>query len=100
VGLLTREEIDAACAFANGEPANEATANAIAQTPRKLVILDWCTGCEACIPVCPTQALYMKDGMARVIHERCDWCGKCGPVCPDEAIFLIANPIIPKEEAE
>jgi ferredoxin len=42
----------------------------------------------------------MKDGMARVIHERCDWCGKCGPVCPDEAIFLIANSIIPKEEAE
>jgi predicted aldo/keto reductase-like oxidoreductase len=100
VGLLTREEIDAACAFANGELVDEATATTIAQTPRKLVILDWCTGCEACIPVCPTQALYMKDGMARVIHERCDWCGKCGPVCPDEAIFLIANSIIPKEEAE
>ncbi len=100
VGLLTREEIDAACALVNGELVNEATANAIAQTPRKLVILDWCTGCEACIPVCPTQALYMKDGTARVIHKRCDWCGKCGPVCPDEAIFLIANPIIPKEEAE
>jgi aryl-alcohol dehydrogenase-like predicted oxidoreductase len=100
MGLLTREEIDAACAFANGEPVHEVTATTIAQTPRKLVILDWCTGCEACIPVCPTQALYMKDGMARVIQERCDWCGKCGPVCPDEAIFLLANPIAPKEEAE
>ncbi len=92
VGLLTREEIDAACALANGDIVDEVTITAVTQTPRKLIILDWCTGCEACIPVCPTQALYMKDGMARVIHERCDWCGKCGPVCPDEAIFLIPNP--------
>jgi ferredoxin len=66
--------------------------------PRKLVILDWCNGCEACIPICPTQALYMHSGFAKVIQDRCDWCGKCGPVCPEQAIFLI--PVPPTEKVE
>lgn len=92
VGMVTQDEVDANCAFADEDPISDNIIAAIAQTPKRLVILDWCTGCEGCIPVCPTQALYMKNGFAHVIHMRCDWCGKCGPVCPDEAIFLTAVP--------
>ncbi len=103
VGMVTQDEVDANCAFADESNVgafpkhtqykfSDKVITAIAKTPKRLVILDWCTGCEGCIPVCPTQALYMKDGFARVLQERCDWCGKCGPVCPDEAIFLTAVP--------
>jgi predicted aldo/keto reductase-like oxidoreductase len=98
VGLLTHDEVDAGCAFADHQPVAPEVAGAVTAMPRRLFILDWCTGCEACIPVCPTQALYMHEGVAKVVHERCDWCGKCGPVCPESAIFLIANPPAPSDE--
>jgi len=98
VGMTTHEEVEANCALAIGEIVSGDLQQSLTQMPRKLVILDWCNGCEACIPVCPTQALYMSSGFAQVIQGRCDWCGKCGPVCPEQAIFLIPAP--PPEEVE
>lgn len=98
IGMVTDDEVDANCAFADSEPIPNEVAIAVTQMTKRLVILDWCTGCEACITVCPKQALYMKEGFARVIHERCDWCGKCGLICPDGAIFLVANPKLKGED--
>ncbi|MGQ9462572.1 MAG: aldo/keto reductase [Candidatus Fervidibacter sp.] len=92
VGMTTHEEVEANCALANAESVSEDLKKSLSEMERKLVILDWCNGCEACIPVCPTQALYMHSGFAWVAQERCDWCGKCGPVCPEQAIFLIPKP--------
>lgn len=92
VGMTTHEEVEANCAIADGETLGEELQKSLTQMPRKLVILDWCNGCEACIPLCPTQALYMHSGFAKVIQDRCDWCGKCGPVCPEQAIFLTLVP--------
>lgn len=99
VGMTTHEEVEANCALANAESVSEDLKKSLSEMERKLVILDWCNGCEACIPICPTQALYMHLGFAKVIQERCDWCGKCGPVCPEQAIFLIPKPP-PEEEGE
>jgi len=93
VGMTTHEEIEANCSLADKETLSTELLQHLAQMPRKLVILDWCNGCEACIPVCPTQALYMHSGFAKVVQDRCDWCGKCGPVCPEQAIFLIPAPL-------
>jgi len=101
VGMTTHEEVEANCALADMEALSDNLFQHLAQMPRKLVILDWCNGCEACIPVCPTQALYMHSGFAKVVQDRCDWCGKCGPVCPEQAIFLIPAPLPGEvEEAE
>jgi aryl-alcohol dehydrogenase-like predicted oxidoreductase len=98
VGMTTHEEVEANCALADKEKLSDDLLQHLTQMPRKLVILDWCNGCEACIPICPTQALYMHSGFAKVIQDRCDWCGKCGPVCPEQAIFLI--PVPPTEKVE
>ncbi len=101
VGMTTHEEVEANCALAEMEALSDDLLQRLTQMPRKLVILDWCNGCEACIPVCPTQALYMHSGFAKVVQDRCDWCGKCGPVCPEQAIFLIPAPMPGEfEEAE
>ena len=100
VGMTTHEEVEANCALAGKETLNGDLLQHLNQMPRKLVVLDWCNGCEACIPICPTQALYMHSGFAKVIQDRCDWCGKCGPVCPEQAIFLIPAPPEGVEEAE
>lgn len=36
----------------------------------------------ACVQVCPTRALYKKDGFTVVDFERCTGCGYCAEVCP------------------
>ena len=46
-----------------------------------------CTGCEACVSSCPTEAIVMKDGKA-VITEQCVDCGACVDECPVEAISM------------
>ena len=47
-----------------------------------------CTGCEACVSVCPTVAIAMNDGKAKVNDEDCIDCGACVGECPVEAITL------------
>jgi iron only hydrogenase large subunit-like protein len=47
---------------------------------------DLCIGCSHCIKACPTEALRVKNGKARLIAERCVDCGECMRVCPVSAI--------------
>src|SRR5512133_958163 len=47
---------------------------------------DICMGCSHCIKACPTEALRVKNGKARLIAERCVDCGECMRVCPVSAI--------------
>jgi len=53
-----------------------------------------CTGCGACIEVCPPRALVMQAGKAVVEEEFCEECGFCAPECPVEAISIV----FPKKE--
>ena len=46
-----------------------------------------CTGCEACVGACPTEAIVMKEGKAFVTDECID-CGACVDECPVEAITM------------
>ncbi|MBI3298578.1 MAG: 4Fe-4S binding protein [Elusimicrobia bacterium] len=51
---------------------------------RKARILDDnCTECNACIPVCPTEAIPKS---LTIIESRCIGCGACGVACQDDAI--------------
>jgi heterodisulfide reductase subunit A len=57
--------------------------------PNKAYVkLDLCTGCEACIPICPAEAISMEDEKAKIDEIACTGCGACIPICPDEAIDL------------
>lgn len=42
-----------------------------------------CTECDACIPVCPTDAI---PDVLTIIQDRCIGCGACGVACQDDAI--------------
>jgi NAD-dependent dihydropyrimidine dehydrogenase PreA subunit len=48
---------------------------------------DTCTGCEACVSECPSNAISMVDGKAD-ISDACIDCGACIDACPVEAISL------------
>ncbi len=50
--------------------------------------VEWCTGCGACVEVCPTGALYLVDGKATVDRSLCRDCEACIAACPSGAITL------------
>jgi len=46
---------------------------------------DRCKGCTNCIKRCPTMAIRVQGGKAKIIKERCIDCGECIRVCPYHA---------------
>lgn len=46
---------------------------------------DACKGCTICVTTCPTEAIRVRDGKARIIEERCIDCGECIRRCPHHA---------------
>lgn len=48
-----------------------------------------CTVCGCCVDICPTEAIRIVDGKARVYPEICTGCGDCVVVCPTQAISLL-----------
>lgn len=48
---------------------------------------DECVGCMNCIKSCPTEAIRVRDGKAKIIKEKCVDCGKCIAVCPHHAKY-------------
>lgn len=54
---------------------------------------DLCRGCTNCIKKCPTEAIRVRDGKARIIKERCIDCGECIRVCPYHAKKAVTDPL-------
>ena len=46
-----------------------------------------CTGCGACVDVCPVDCFYEGENMLVINPSECIDCGVCEPECPAEAIL-------------
>lgn len=49
------------------------------------LIEDKCIGCTDCIKRCPTEAIRVRAGKAKIINELCIDCGECIKVCKSHA---------------
>lgn len=52
---------------------------------------DKCKGCTNCIKHCPTEAIRVREGKARIIQERCIDCGECIRICPNHAKIAVGD---------
>lgn len=52
------------------------------------IIDDLCIGCSKCMNICPTQAIRVRRGKAKLMVNRCIDCGECYRVCPVNAIMI------------
>ena len=49
---------------------------------------DTCIGCSHCMKACPTEALRVRNGKAKLQPDRCIDCGNCFKVCPTKSIYI------------
>lgn len=50
-----------------------------------------CRGCTNCIKRCPTEAIRVRKGKARIDNTRCVDCGECIKACPNKAKSVITD---------
>lgn len=53
---------------------------------------DKCDGRMKCMRICPTQAIRVRNGKAKIIEEKCIDCGECITICPNDAILPQTDP--------
>ncbi len=52
-----------------------------------------CVGCTSCIKTCPTEAIRVQEGKARILAERCIDCGRCIVYCRHHAVVTVTTPL-------
>lgn len=52
---------------------------------------DKCCGCTNCIRRCPTEAIRVRNGKAKILSELCIDCGECIRLCPHHAKKAISD---------
>lgn len=50
-----------------------------------------CRGCTNCIKRCPTEAIRVRKGKARINNARCVDCGECIKACPNRAKSVMTD---------
>src|SRR5689334_3043030 len=89
--------------MAEGNPApTPAPAPARKLKPQALIYKDYCTGCEACIQMCPINDCIIRTGdspnvnWCYVVPQKCIGCTLCVKICPWDCIEMIPREQYPQ----
>jgi iron only hydrogenase large subunit-like protein len=52
------------------------------------IVDELCIGCSKCMNICPTHAIRVRNGKARLMNNHCIDCGECYRICPVSAIII------------
>ncbi|MGV8905478.1 MAG: [Fe-Fe] hydrogenase large subunit C-terminal domain-containing protein [Acetobacterium sp.] len=52
-----------------------------------------CLGCTTCLRNCPTGAIRVRGGKAKIIESKCIDCGECIRICPHNAKLAKTDPL-------
>ncbi len=55
---------------------------------------EFCKGCTTCMRSCPTQAIRVQNGKAKIIKELCIDCGECVRRCPYHAKKVVCDSLL------
>ena len=53
-----------------------------------VVHIENCTGCGACLAICPAGAISIENKKSKVASDKCIGCASCLAVCPTMAMFV------------
>jgi len=56
------------------------------------VLEEMCIGCEACVDICPFDAMTVPDLVVQIDLQKCMGCGVCVSQCDQGALELVRNP--------
>ena len=84
----TLKNLGMGCAARTGKLAQHSTVGPVVQP-------SGCTGCEACVAHCPTDAITMVDHKAVISSDDCIGCADCMVICPEHTIQVNWNQTSP-----
>ncbi|MCL1802252.1 MAG: aldo/keto reductase [Eubacteriaceae bacterium] len=90
IGMSSEQEVNENAHFFETGSFSESFGS-LGQSPKRLVIEEWCTGCSECISRCASGALSIFEGKAVCETEKCLTCGYCSSACEQMALKIIAN---------
>ncbi len=56
---------------------------------RAMVYESQCTVCGACVGLCPTEAITIRGGVAKIMGPFCKGCNLCVEGCGEDAIRIL-----------
>ncbi len=89
VGMQSRAEVDADIAYFERGCFPDGIEGEVNSHERRLYVEDYCVGCGSCAERCRQNAISVRDGRARVDHEKCVLCGYCVRACGEFALKVL-----------